>query len=114
MKATRKNTLTRKRPDGRKTADALRIIDRITGRSSKVRAMIADATIHAQVAEMLHEARTESGLTQRELAALVGTKQPVIARLENADYNGHSLSMLNRIAAALGRRVRISFAAANR
>ncbi|HKQ49741.1 MAG TPA: helix-turn-helix transcriptional regulator [Phycisphaerae bacterium] len=69
--------------------------------------MVAQATLHAQVAEMLYEARTRAGLTQRQLADLAGTKQPVIARLENADYNGHSLTMLQRIAKALHRRLDI-------
>jgi hypothetical protein len=34
-------------------------------------------------------------------ADLIGTKQPVVACLEDADYPGHFLSMLQRIAAAL-------------
>jgi predicted transcriptional regulator len=56
---------------------------------------------------MIYEARTQAGLTQQELADLVGTKQPVIARLEDADYDGHSLSMLQRIATALHKRLEI-------
>ena len=90
-----------------KTSDALKIIDRITGDDPKLRRMIGKATINAQVAEMIHHARARAGLTQRELADLVGTRQPVIARLEDGDYQGHSLSMLQRIAAALNRRVEI-------
>ena len=35
---------------------------------------------------------------QKKLAKLVGTTQSVIARLEDADYQGHSLNMLGRIA----------------
>ena len=35
------------------------------------------------------------------------TTQSVISRLEDADYDGHSLSMLNRIAKALNRQVQI-------
>jgi predicted transcriptional regulator len=50
-----------------------------------------------------------AGLTQAELAAMVGSQQPVIARLEDADYQGHSLSMLQRIAAALKQRIDIRF-----
>ena len=61
----------------------------------------------ARVAEMLYEARTKAGLTQKELADLVGTKQPVIARLEDAEYQGHSLTMLQRIATALDRHLEI-------
>lgn len=112
MKATRKSTRTRKQAAGRKTADAVRILDRITGDDEHLREMIADATINAEIAEMLLAARTKAGLTQEELAELAGTKQPVIARLEDADYNGHSLTMLQRIAKALDRRLEIRLAPA--
>ena len=61
------------------------------------------------VARKLVELRTKADLTQRELAKLVGTTASVICRLEDADYEGHSLAMLNRIAAALHRRVEIRF-----
>ncbi|MBW4552423.1 MAG: helix-turn-helix transcriptional regulator [Aphanocapsa sp. GSE-SYN-MK-11-07L] len=46
-------------------------------------------------------------MTQQQLADRIGTKQSVIARLEDADYEGHSLSMLQRIAGALNQRVEI-------
>ena len=58
--------------------------------------------------------RTAGGLTQRQLAKLVGTTASVICRLEDADYEGHSLAMLNRIAAALNKRVKIEFVPAPR
>jgi transcriptional regulator with XRE-family HTH domain len=44
-----------------------------------------------------------------ELAARVGTTPSVISRLEYDDYDGHSLAMLRRIAAALNKRVEIRF-----
>jgi len=59
---------------------------------------------------LVHDARTGAGLTQRELAERIGTKQSVIARLEDADYEGHSLSMLKRIADAVGKRLEIRLA----
>lgn len=90
-----------------KTADALKILDQMTGDDAEMRQMIAEESVNAQVAQMICEARTAAGLTQKELAALIGTKQPVIARLEDGDYNGHSISMLQRIAAALGKRLDI-------
>jgi hypothetical protein len=40
---------------------------------------------------------------------LIGTTASVICRLEDADYEGHSLAMLRRIAAALNQRVEIRF-----
>jgi DNA-binding XRE family transcriptional regulator len=62
-----------------------------------------------EIARKLYELRTGAGLTQRQLAKLVGTSPSAICRLEDADYEGHSLSMLRRIAAALSQRVEIRF-----
>lgn len=89
--------------------DATEILDRLTKDDPELRRMIAEETLNARVARMVHDARTAAGLTQAQLAELIGTKQPVIARLENADYEGHSLSMLQRIADALDQRVEVAF-----
>jgi transcriptional regulator with XRE-family HTH domain len=51
--------------------------------------------------------RQESGLSQKELAKRVGTTQQQISRLESPAYEGHSLSMLRRVAQALGATVRV-------
>jgi predicted transcriptional regulator len=51
---------------------------------------------------LVREMREDAGLTQTELAKKVGTTQFVIARLEDAEYTGHSLPMLERIAAVCG------------
>ncbi len=56
---------------------------------------------------MVLEARTAARRMQAELADLAGTTQAVIARLEDADYEGHSLRMLRRIARALNRELEI-------
>lgn len=61
------------------------------------------------IARKIYDLRTNAGLSQRALAKLVGTTASVICRLEDADYEGHSLAMLNRIAAALDKRVEIRF-----
>ena len=85
-----------------KTNDALKILDRMIGADADMRQMIAEETLKAQIARMLYEARTAAGLTQRALAARVGTKPSVIARLEEADVDSDALFLLHRIAAALG------------
>jgi DNA-binding XRE family transcriptional regulator len=46
--------------------------------------------------------RKTSGLSQKELAKRVGTSQQQISRLESPAYEGHSLSMLRRVAEVLG------------
>jgi predicted transcriptional regulator len=61
------------------------------------------------MARKIYELRMKSGLSQRGFAKLVGTTASVICRLEDADYEGHSLAKLNRIAAALDKRVEIRF-----
>lgn len=94
-----------------KTKDALKIIDRMVGKDHKLRSLIVEETINVRVARMIYDARNKAGLTQKELAKRVGTTQSAIARLEDADYDGHSLKMLNRIATALGKRVDIRFLA---
>ena len=64
---------------------------------------------NAKIARTIYELRTNAGLSQRELAARVGTSASAICRLEDADYEGHSLSMLQRIGAALNQRVEVKF-----
>jgi transcriptional regulator with XRE-family HTH domain len=64
------------------------------------------------VARKIVDLRTQAGLSQRQLAKLAGTTASVICRLEDADYEGQA--MLNRIVAALNRRVEIRFVSAER
>ena len=90
-----------------KTRDALRILDDIAGKDSGFEKWAERETINIEVAQLIYDARSEAGLTQKELADLIGSQQPVIARVEDADYRGHSLTMLKRIARALGKRVQI-------
>jgi ribosome-binding protein aMBF1 (putative translation factor) len=75
----------------------------------KLRRLVEKATLNAMVAQLVYQGRADAGLTQGQLARLVGTRQSVISRLEDADYEGHSLSMLRRVAAALGKRLEVRF-----
>ena len=89
------------------TRDAMEIIKRRFGVDPK-----SDPSVQAYaedfcIAQMIYEARHAAGLTQKELAAAIGTTQSVISQLEDADYQGHSLSMLRRIADALHLKLRV-------
>ena len=83
--------------------------DRFIGKDPKRRALFEDALANASVAQTIYEARTEAGLTQAKLAKRVGTSVSAISRVEDSDYDGHSLSLLRRIAAALDMRVELRF-----
>lgn len=67
------------------------------------------ALFDTEVASLIYDLRTKAGLSQRALGKKIGTTASAICRLEDADYEGHSLAMLRRIAAALGKRVEIRF-----
>src|SRR5437870_6599413 len=97
------------------TTDAVAIIHRryYEGKPDHL-AALEQARANDNVARKITALRTQAGLSQRQLAKLVGTTASVICRLENADYEGHSLAMLNRIAAALNQRVEIRFVQAGR
>ena len=94
----------------RRTTDAIKILDKrlYAGRPARL-AELEEARAKDAVAREIHALRQRAGLTQKQLAALVGTVPSVISRLEDADYEGHSMAMLRRIAAALNKRVEIRF-----
>jgi DNA-binding XRE family transcriptional regulator len=103
--------MTKKR---KRTKDAIEILDRryYEGKPERV-AALEEARANDAVARKIYGLRTKAGLTQRQLAKLVGTTASVICLLENADYEGHSMAMLNRIATALKQRVEIRFVPLN-
>ena len=74
----------------------------------ELRAMVQEESLNADIAVQIYDARTEAGLSQAQLADLIDTSQSTIARLEDADYEGHSLTMLKRITSALHKDLRIA------
>ena len=93
----------------KKTRDALQIIDHMIAGDEEIKKLVIEAGVNAHIAQLIYDARTAAGLTQAELAKLIGTQQPVISRLEDANYQGHSLTMLQRIAEALNQRLELRF-----
>ncbi len=73
-----------------------------------------EEVVNSELARKVYDLRSKAGLTQKELAKMVGTTASVISRLEDADYDGHSMAMIRRIAAALGKRVEIRFVTVKR
>ena len=78
------------------------------GRASRLK-KLEEARANEEIALKILALRTAAGLTQSQLAKLIGTTASVICRLEDADYEGHSLTMLRRIGGALNQRVEIRF-----
>lgn len=80
----------------------------------KTRAPVADerrTEIEQDLAlgQLIYDLRTEAGLSQRELAARMGTTQSVISRLEEGGGARNRIDTLARVATALGRHLVVSF-----
>ena len=84
------------------TTDAVKFFhNRYFKDNPKLLKMLKEERERGDVAERIYALRTKARLTQAQLARRVGTTQSVISLLESADYSGHSLEMLRRIANAL-------------
>ena len=92
------------------TSDAVEILHRRTYQGKPARLKnLEEARANEEIARKIQELRAAAALTQTQLAKLTGTTASVICRLEDTDYEGHSLAMLRRIAGALNQRVEIRF-----
>ena len=92
------------------TSDAMEVLHRrfYEGKPGRLKSL-EEARANEEIARKICGLRTAAGLTQTQLAKLIGTTASVICRLEDADYKGHSLVMLRRIGAALNQRLEIRF-----
>jgi len=86
-------------------------LDRLTEKLLKQDPTLAEEFEKAgqawDIAFQIINLREQAGLTQKELADLVGTKQSNIARLESADYTGYTLKTLEKVTRALKARLQI-------
>ncbi len=75
------------------------------------KAALQEERVNAEAARLIYDIRINAGLSQQQLAELIGTTQSVISRLEDSDYEGRSLSMLDRIAQALNQKLTVAMTA---
>jgi predicted transcriptional regulator len=94
----------------RKTSNAVSILHKryVQGNKARAEALKIERE-NLSIAEQVYTLRTQAGLSQKQLANKVGTTQSAISRLEDADYDGHSLAMLRRIASALHQKIEVRF-----
>ena len=91
------------------TSDGIAILERRYYSDPKRRADLEKARFHAKLAQVIYARRKALDLTQAELAKRAETSVSQICRLEDADYDGHSLNTAIRVMAAL--RSRLEFRA---
>jgi ribosome-binding protein aMBF1 (putative translation factor) len=78
------------------------IVGKRSRKSATYRKTFARTLHQIDLALLVREMREDAGFTQAELARKTGTTQSVIARLEDAEYTGQSLPMLERVAVVCG------------
>ena len=77
-------------------------------KSPKFRKVYEESRLEYEIARAVIRARIERGLTQKQLAEKLNTKQSVISRVESANTTP-SLSLLKRLAQALNTSHRVQF-----
>jgi transcriptional regulator with XRE-family HTH domain len=91
------------------TSDAVEILRRrYVLPNPSVQEALHEERASFRIAQDIMELRSRLNLTQQKFAELVGTTASVICRLEDGDYEGHSMSMLERIAAAVEHKLELN------
>ena len=96
------------------TTDAVKILKARYFNTPKRLKDLEKAREQSEIAAKIYELRQQAKLSQKQLAELIGTTQSVISRLEDADYTGHSLEMLRRIATTLHCKVKVEIVPENK
>lgn len=92
----------------RKQKDDLdRMIEKVLKEKPHLKEGLERADQAWDIAFQIRDLRQKAGLTQKQLAELVGTKQSNIARIENADYTRYTLTTLEKVTKALKAKLEI-------
>lgn len=91
----------------RKKDDLDRLTEKLLKKDPSLAGEFDKADRAWDIAFQMYDLRKKAGLTQTELATLVGTRQSNIARIESADYTGYTLKTLEKVAKALRAKLEI-------
>jgi ribosome-binding protein aMBF1 (putative translation factor) len=90
-----------------KSAAVQELYEKLIGDETAAQEEFEEGLINIEAAQLLYDMRSRAGLSQRALAGKIGTSASAINRLESADYEGHTIAMVRRIATALNRRLEL-------
>ncbi len=98
----------------RKKDDFDRTIEKILKKDPSMAEEFEKADQAWDIAFQIYDLRKKAGLTQTELAKLVGTRQANIARIESADYTGYTLKTLEKVTKAFKAKLEIRIVSADK
>ncbi len=91
----------------RKKDDLDRTIEKVLKEDPSFQVELDRADQAWDIAFQIYDLRGKAGMTQKQLAELVGTRQSNIARIESADYTGYTLKTLEKVTKALNARLQV-------
>ena len=91
----------------RKKDDLDRLTEKLLKQDPSLKEEFEKADQALDIGYQVYDLRQKAGLTQKELAELIGTKQSNIARIESADYTGYTHKTLEKVAKALKARLEV-------
>jgi ribosome-binding protein aMBF1 (putative translation factor) len=92
------------------TSTASRILfDRLYRGKPRRIAALNQTRRELSLGRQIRQLRESRGLSQAQLARALRTQAPAISRIEDADYDGHSLRILRKIAAYFGQELIVTF-----
>ena len=89
------------------TTDAIKILRYRLKDDKELAMLVEEERKRLSLAERIRDTRKKTGLSQKELATLIGTTQSAIARLESGEYERLSISTLLKVSLALNCRLRV-------
>lgn len=89
-------------------ADVMEWVEEQLARDARLREAVEARLAEFRLEQQLAQLREARGLSQRQVARLVGVSQPAIARLEAGPSRDVKLTTLLRVVTALGGRVNLS------
>lgn len=91
----------------RRKDDLDRTIEKILKKDPSFKEKLEKAGQAWDIAIQIYDLRKKAGLTQKQLAELIGTKQSNIARIESADYTGYTFQTLEKVTKVLKAKLEI-------
>lgn len=91
----------------KKTDDAIAMINNLIAQDSQMQEMIEESYINAEIGQLIYDTRIKEQVTAKELADRIGIQESVILDLEEGDYEGNALIILEKVAKVFYQKIQV-------
>lgn len=96
----------------KKTDDAMALINNLITQDSPMQEMIEESYINAEIGQLIYDTRIKEQVTAKELADRIGIQESVILDLEEGDYEGNALIILEKVAKVFHQKIQVQLISA--